>query len=139
MKKNADYSEKYFELLKKFNLTPDFKLTDYEKVVVKFVDKQGTVTVFALADAYDLRPSEVKELVEDLVGKGALKEEEGNISLTDAAIRYIHAPKEARKTEKKFRKFLNTLDEKDLDRLSDLVNSFKVKEQAEPAEQKEEE
>lgn len=131
MKKEKEYSEKYFAALKKFNLSPDFKLSDYEKEVVKYIDKTGTVTVYDLSDVYDLRPSEAKELLADLSDKGVLNVNEETVSLSEPAIRYLHATKESRKTEKKFRKFLNTLEDKDIDRLMELVNSFEVKEEKE--------
>lgn len=127
-KEIGKHSEKYYAVLKKFHLAPDFKLNDYEKEIVKFIDKAATSNSYDLADEFDLRPSEVKELVDGLVEKGVLKLEENVISLTDAALQYVHASKEERKTEKKFRKFLDTLDEKDLDKFLNLVDSFVVKE-----------
>lgn len=129
-----EYSEKYFAVLKKFNLSPDFKLSDYEKDVIKSIDQVGTMTTYQLADEYDLRPSEVKELVTDLSDKGVLIVGEETVTLSNVAIRYLHTAKEERKTEKKFRKFLNTLDDKDIDNLMALINSFEVKEETEQKE-----
>ncbi len=135
-KTQVKYPDKYFEVLEKFHLAPDFKLSDYEKEVVKYIDKIGIVTNFALADKYDLRPSEEKDLVDSLLAKGVLNVDGDSITLSSAAIKYVRSTKEERKTEKKFRKFLNTLDEKDLDKFMNLVNSFEVKDVTEEAKDK---
>ncbi len=130
------YPDKYFEVLEKFHLAPDFKLSDFEKEVVKYIDKIGPITNFELADKYDLRPSEEKDLVDSLIAKGVLNLDNDIITLSSAAIKYVRSSKEERKTEKKFRKFLNTLDEKDLDKFMNLVNSFEVKDVSEETKEK---
>lgn len=126
-KKSKSYIEKYFAVLNKFGVTPNFKFSDIEKDIIKYIDEENNVSTLTFYDKYDLKPSEAKEILDELEEKGAVKVVDGTITLTTEAIKYIHTSKEQRKSEKKFRKFVDALNEKDLDEFMKLVESFVVK------------
>lgn len=126
-KKSKSYIEKYFAVLNKFGVTPNFKFSDIEKDIIKYIDEESSVSTLTFYDKYDLKPSEAKEILDELEEKGAVKVIDGTITLTTEAIKYIHTSKEQRKSEKKFRKFVDALNEKDLDEFMKLVESFVVK------------
>lgn len=125
-KQNKAYLEKYFAVLNKFGVTPNFKFSDLEKEIIKDLDELPYVNFLDFCDNYDLKPSEAKEILNNLVEKGAVNYQDDKISLTNEAIKYTHTSKEQRKSEKKFRKFVDALSEKDLDDFMKLVNSFVV-------------
>jgi len=120
------YLEKYFAVLNKFGVSPNFKFDDNEKEIIKYLDEVTSVPFLMFCDKYDLRPSEAKEIIDALIKKGALKMEEDKISLTNEVIKYLHTSKEQRKSEKKFRKFIDALNEKDLDEFMKLVETFVI-------------
>ncbi len=121
------YLDKYFAVLNKFGVTPNFKFDDIEKDIIKYIDEVTSVPFLMFCDKYDLRPSEAKELLEGLIKKGAITLQDDKISLTSEAIKYIHTSKEQRKSEKKFRKFIDALNEKDLDEFMRLIDNFVIK------------
>ena len=126
-KQSKSYLDKYFAVLNKFGVTPNFKFSDEEKEIIKYIDENTSVTFLTFYDKYDLKPSEAKEIIDGLIKKGAVCLQDDNIMLTNEAIKYIHTSKEQRKSEKKFRKFIDALTEKDLDEFMKLVESFVVK------------
>lgn len=124
--KTKEYLSKYFEVLYRFGISPNFKFEDKEKKIVKDIDSDGPIEYFDFCDRYDLKPSEAKKTIRKLVEKGAVEYNDSTISLTSASIKYLHSTKEQRKAEKKFRKFVDTLDENGLDEFMRLVDSFKI-------------
>ena len=124
--KTKEYLSKYFEVLYRFGISPNFKFEDKEKKIVKDIDSEGPIEYFDFCDRYDLKPSEAKKTIRKLVEKGAVEYNDSTISLTSASIKYLHSTKEQRKAEKKFRKFVDTLDENGLDEFMRLVDSFKI-------------
>ena len=132
------YSAKYMAVLNKFGVLPSFHFTDFEKEIVKDLEESGETEFLDFCDRYDLKPEKAKKVVKELVKKYAITFENDLINLTPIAIKYLHSTKKERKSYKKFRKFVNALNEKDLDEFMGLVDAFVVNPDAPEKEEEEE-
>ncbi|MCR5079005.1 MAG: hypothetical protein K6B65_03685 [Bacilli bacterium] len=125
-KKGKLYRQKYFEVFRRFGITPNFKFDDLEKDIVKKIDELASIEFFDFCDYFDLKPSNAKKVIATLVEKGAVNYSDSKLTLTPETIKYLHSTKEQRKSEKKFRKFVDCLDEQGLDEFMKLVDSFVI-------------
>lgn len=129
MPKNKSKSamKKYVKVLDKFGFLPPFEFTKKEKKIVKYLADHGATAPQDLDDVLDFKPGKAEKLVERLIQKGALEADpSGMVSLTLTATNYLHSKKTIKKSAKKFCKFVEAMNEKELDEFMSLVSSFKV-------------
>lgn len=129
MPKNKSKSamKKYVKVLDKFGFLPPFEFTKKEKKVVKYLAENGATAPVTLGDVLDFKPGKAEQIVERLIQKGALESDpSGMVSLTLTATNYLHSKKTIKKSAKKFCKFVEAMNEKELDEFMSLVSSFKV-------------
>ena len=120
------YNARYMAVLNKFGVLPSFHFTDLEKDIVKGLEETGEIGFLDFCDHFDIKPEKGKKVIKELVKKHAINFENDLISITPIAIKYLHSTKKERKSYKKFRKFVNALNEKDLQEFMGLVDSFVV-------------
>ena len=126
-KKNTkSFRKKYLEVLNKFGVLPPFHFDDDEKKVVKGLERDGSATFLDFCDRFDLKPGKAKKVIKSLVQKGAVEFEDDVVTITPAAVKYLHTTKKERKNAKKFHKFIDALSEKELDEFMKLVSAFLV-------------
>ena len=108
-------------IAEKFNLLPVIKLGKSEKRMLKAVAELGTSDFYTLCEFFDARPSDVERYLNKLMDKGLVEvSDEGKISLNTVGERYLVLGKKGRQAEKKFRKFIASLDDEELMDFCDL-------------------
>ena len=117
---------KYMLVLDKFGLQAPFEFGKKEKKIVKALEENGSMDFLTLCDGFDMKPEKALKHVDSLVQKGAVEFKDDVVSLTLPALNYLHAKKKLRKSAKKFYRFLDALNEKELDEFMKLVDTFKV-------------
>lgn len=117
---------KYMLVLDKFGLQAPFEFGKKEKKIVKALEENGSMDFLSLCDGFDMKPEKALKHVDSLVQKGAVEFKDDVVSLTLPALNYLHAKKKLRKSAKKFYRFLDALNEKELDEFMKLVDTFKV-------------
>ena len=117
---------KYMLVLDKFGLQAPFEFGKKEKTIVKALEENGSMDFLTLCDGFDMKPEKALKHVDSLVQKGAVEFKDDVVSLTLPALNYLHAKKKLRKSAKKFYRFLDALNEKELDEFMKLVDTFKV-------------
>ncbi|MBR6351436.1 MAG: hypothetical protein IKR93_03835, partial [Firmicutes bacterium] len=89
----------------------------------------------------DTKPSRMDKKLLELEAMGLLEypDDDVTLKLTDLAERYLADKGKDSKAEKKFRKFLECLNEEELDRFVELADKFQIDETLLPAADPEEE
>ena len=135
-KKNKNTMKKYVKVLDKFGLLPPFEFSKKEKKIVKYLSNNGATDALTLGEMLDLKPDKTNILVDELIQKGAIERDtSGLLSLTLTATNYLHSKKTIKKSAKKFCKFVDAMDEKELDEFMNLVNHFEVAPEVPPIEE----
>ena len=135
-KKNKNTMKKYVKVLDKFGLLPPFEFSKKEKKIVKYLSNNGATDALTLGEMLDLKPDKTNLLVEELIQKGAIERDtSGLLALTLTATNYLHSKKTIKKSAKKFCKFVDAMDEKELDEFMNLVNHFEVAPEVPPIEE----
>ena len=112
-----------------FGLAPTIKLSKKEKAFLSAIndfENDGEMADFySLCDALDIKPSKLDKIIAECALKGLLDiGEDGDVFLTDFGDRCLFKNKESEKSDKKFRKFLQTLNSGELEEFMDLCDSF---------------
>lgn len=108
-------------IAEKFNLLPPIKLGKSGQRMLKAVSELGTPDFYELCEYFDARPSDVEHFLNKLLDKNLIDvSDEGKISLNAVGERYLILGKKGRKAEKKFRKFIASLNDEELMDFCDL-------------------
>lgn len=137
LKASQQYTEKQLDVLAKFKMGPQLGLCEKDAQLIDAVAELGDVSFYSLCDRFDEKPSKVYKMVAALREKNLVNysDTEQIISLTPLAIQFMGCSLEDSKSQKKFRKFIESLNDEELDRFVELVDQFKIDESLnEPAE-----
>ena len=117
-------SDNYKSTLEKFNLAPDVKLKKKEKKIIRIIAENDDADFYYLADELDLRPSKLIGFLCDLETQGliALNDEDLSFEITEAGKRYAKKAKKESKAEKKFKEFLRSLNDDELQDFCELCD-----------------
>lgn len=121
----------------KFDLIPNVKLSKKEKAVLNAIEYAKGVSFYELCEYMDVKPSKmdkilIKLIAEGLVGCAIDEDEIETYTLTEDGNKYFNANKAAKKSEKRFREFLNCLSNDELKEFIGLAGNL-VEDTAEEA------
>lgn len=108
-------------IAEKFNLLPPIKLGKSGKRMLKAIAELGKTDFYELCEFFDARPSDVEHFLNKLLDKNLIDvSDDAEISLNAVGERYLILGKKGRKAEKKFRKFIASLNDEELMDFCDL-------------------
>ena len=134
------YSPKQLAVLAKFGMGPELDICASDADILDVISQLEDANFYDLCDCFDEKPSKMDKRLVDLEERGLLQysEDEAVINLTQLAEYYLNGRGKDNKAEKKFRKFLECLNEEELDRFVELADKFEIDESLLPAEEPEE-
>ncbi len=141
-KPEMKYTEKQLAVLAKFGMGPALDVSEYDAAILDVVAQLEDANFYDLCDCFDEKPSKMDKRVEKLEDKGLLQysDEDGTIKLTPLSEQFLGCRLKDTKAEKKFRKFIECLNDEELDYFIGLVDKFEIDESLlAPAEGEEEE
>ncbi|MBR3297120.1 MAG: hypothetical protein IKI65_04705 [Firmicutes bacterium] len=135
------YTPKQLAVLAKFGMGPDIDVSKEDAAVLDVISQLEDTTFYDLCDCFDTKPSRMDKKLLELEAMGLLEypDDDITLTLTDLAERYLAGKGKDSKAEKKFRKFLECLNEEELDRFVELADKFQIDETLLPAADPEEE
>ena len=101
----------------RFNLAPDVKISKKDKKILQLIFSLDKIDFYTLVDCLDMRPTRVDARLAkledlDLIG---YDDELDEVFITDLGAMYCSKTKAERKEDKKFRKFLASLNDEEMD------------------------
>ena len=116
------------EIYEKFGIICSVKLRKpmrkFLKAVNEIEERGEKANLLSICSSLDIRPSEYEPILQDVVAlELAETDAEGNVSLTENGKNNLFADKESRKNEERFKKFLGTLSESELNDFVSLCDS----------------
>jgi len=118
--------------IEKFGLLPDYQLTKKEKLILKTVLREEVAGFLPLCRVLDVKPSKLEKMTVGLIAKGLLSyaADGTTYALTPAAMQLMTTKKEDRKMQKKFRAFLESLNQAESEEFCRLCDQFQNTEDA---------
>lgn len=131
------YSLKQLDVLAKFGMGPLLGLSEKDAQLIDAVDELGDLSFYSLCDRFDEKPSKLYKRISVLREKNLImySDTEQIVSLTPLAIQFMGCSLEDSKSQKKFRKFIVSLNDEELDRLMQLVDQFEIDETLDSSEE----
>ena len=128
--KKKIYSSKQLAVLAKFGMGPDIEISKDDLAILDVITQLEDANFYDLCDCFDVKPSRMDKCLMDLEEKGLLQysEDDAVLHLTELAERYIAGRGKDSKAERKFRKFLECLNDEELDRFVELADKFQIDE-----------
>jgi len=152
LKAEQQYTAKQLEVLARFKMGPVLDLSKKDAELIDAVAETGDISFFSLCDRFDEKPSKIYKRLSVLQEKNLVVYSTNDeiVKLTPLAVQFMGCRLKDGKPEKKFRKFLESLNEEELDRFIQLIDQFKIDESlcetsetekgsSEPAEEEKEE
>ncbi|MDO4961634.1 MAG: hypothetical protein Q4E57_07260 [Eubacteriales bacterium] len=124
------YTPKLLDVLEKFGLGPALSISGIERDILDVISQIEDAGFYDLCECFDMKPSKMEKFLLDLEDSGLVEymDAAGKVLLTDLAVKYIELDKKETKAEKKFRKFIECLNDDELDRFMVLADSFEIDE-----------
>ncbi len=128
LKAEQKYTEKQLAVLAKFGMGPALDVSGRDADLLDAVAEQDTAALLTLCERFDGKPSRLYKRVECLCDKGLLRynDTERTVSLTPLAEQFLGCRLKDGKPEKKFRRFIESLTDEEIDRFAELVGRFTV-------------
>lgn len=126
------------KMLEELRAIEQIKLSKKEKKIIGFLKEDGHLGFYDLLEYLDIKPSRLDKHLLKLVEYGLvnINEDMDDISLTELAEAYLSTTKADRKTDKKFLKTIESLNEEELEELEACFDEALNKEAEEVEEAK---
>lgn len=130
-KSRTEYTPKLLDVLDKFGLGPRIELTEDERDMLDVISQIEDAGFYDLCECFDQKPSKVEKRLISLEGQGLVEymDAAGKVRLTPLAQKLLESPEEDSSSEHKFRKFIESLNDKELDRFAELADAFEIDEE----------
>lgn len=126
----SKYTPKMLDVLAQFGLGPKLDISGIERDILDVISQIEEPGFYDLCECFDLKPSKMEKYLLRLEDKGLVEymDAAGKVYNTELAGRYIDSYRKETRSEKKFRAFIESLSDEELDNFMKLADSFKIDE-----------
>lgn len=126
----SKYTPKMLDVLAQFGLGPKLEISGIERDILDVISQIEEPGFYDLCECFDLKPSKMEKYLLRLEDKGLVEymDAAGKVYNTELAGRYIDSYRKETRSEKKFRAFIESLSDEELDNFMKLADRFKIDE-----------
>ena len=126
----SKYTPKMLDVLAQFGLGPKLEISGIERDILDVISQIEEPGFYDLCECFDLKPSKMEKYLIRLEDKGLVEymDAAGKVYNTELAGRYIDSYRKETRSEKKFRAFIESLSDEELDNFMKLADRFKIDE-----------
>lgn len=118
------------DVLAQFGLGPKLEISGIERDILDVISQIEEPGFYDLCECFDLKPSKMEKYLIRLEDKGLVEymDAAGKVYNTELAGRYIDSYRKETRSEKKFRAFIESLSDEELDNFMKLADRFRIDE-----------
>ena len=126
----SKYTPKMLNVLAQFGLGPKLEISGTERDILDVISQIDEPGFYDLCESFDMKPSKMEKYLIRLEDKGLVEymDAAGKVYNTELAGRYIESFRKETRSEKKFRAFIESLSDGELDNFMKLADRFKIDE-----------
>ena len=126
----SKYTPKMLDVLAQFGLGPKLEISGIERDMLDVISQIEEPGFYDLCECFDLKPSKMEKYLIRLEDKGLVEymDAAGKVYNTELAGRYIDSYRKETRSEKKFRAFIESLSDEELDNFMKLADRFRIDE-----------
>lgn len=128
---STEYTPKLLDILDKFGMGPKIELTETERDILDVISQIDDAGFYDLCECFDMKPSKMEKRLIDLEEQGLVEymDAAGKVRLTPISMKLLAADDDDSRAERKFRRFIESLTEEELDRFAELADAFEIDEE----------